>query len=126
MKATKSEVLHVRITSQNKRILEGWAKQREVSVADVIHKMVIWAKIDEIGVKAREFAHKETAKLFSIPEKMVIGIITSQEWKEFKEFLGEEKFNAYHAKWYEINMDEQDRLAEEEGVNIYDGYAPTE
>ena len=114
IKEPKTESITFRVSARYKQYLEKWSKDTGLSVGALINQWIRREKFGEIGRKARAYAHKKTAEIFDIPEKMVLGIETSEDWKKLKEFIGQEKCDAYFEKWFEINSDEQDRLAEEE------------
>jgi len=115
VKIPKTEMLHIRVSPKYKEYLEKWAIEEKISVGALINEWIKFAKFREIGKKSRKFAHQKTAEIFNIPLKMVENIETTEDWNGLEKMLGEEKCNAYHDKWFELNSDEQDRLAKEEG-----------
>jgi len=107
-----------------KNYLEKWASGVNWSVSELLNNWVRRAIFSNIAERAKKKAHMETAPLFGVPVKMVLAIDTPDDWKKFKELVGEEKCEAYFIRWEEARENAADAIAESEGF-IWNYDTPT-
>jgi len=114
-KKPQTVTIGFRTSPTYKNYLENWSKSCGWSVSELLNNWLRRAIHSDISDRARKHAHEITAPLFDVNPKMAITIESRNDWKKLRELLGDEKYEAYNKKWWEVMNDKADEIADSEG-----------